>query len=87
MIEIQDLVKTFDGFRALDGLTLHVPQGGIYGLVGPNGSGKSTVIRHITGIYRPDSGSVTVGGQPVYENVAVKRRIAYISDDVYAYFG
>ena len=85
MIEIQDLVKTFDGFRALDGLTLHVPQGGIYGLVGPNGSGKSTVIRHITGIYRPDSGSVTVGGQPVYENVAVKRRIAYISDDVYAF--
>jgi len=85
MIEIQDLVKTFDGFRALDGLTLHVTQGGIYGLVGPNGSGKSTVIRHITGIYRPDSGSVTVGGQPVYENVAVKRRIAYISDDVYAF--
>ena len=50
MIEIKDLVKTFDGFRALDGLNLNVPEGGIYGLVGPNGSGKSTVIRHMTGI-------------------------------------
>ncbi len=85
MIEIQDLVKTFDGFRALDGLSLHVPAGTIYGLVGPNGSGKSTAIRHITGVYRGDSGSVTVDGRPVYENAAVKRRIAYIPDDVYAF--
>ena len=85
MIKVENVVKTFDGFRALDGLTLNVPKGGIYGLVGPNGSGKSTVIRHITGIYRQDSGSVTVDGQPVYENTDLKRRIAYISDDVYAF--
>jgi len=85
MIKVENLVKTFDGFRALDGLNLNVPKGGIYGLVGPNGSGKSTVIRHITGIYRQDSGSVTIDGQPVYENTAVKNRIAYISDDVYAF--
>ena len=85
MIKVENVVKTFDGFRALDGLTLNVPKGGIYGLVGPNGSGKSTVIRHITGIYRQDSGIVTVDGQPVYENTDLKRRIAYISDDVYAF--
>ena len=85
MIKVENLVKTFDGFRALDGLNLNVPKGGIYGLVGPNGSGKSTVIRHITGIYRQDSGIVTVDGQPVYENTDLKRRIAYISDDVYAF--
>ncbi len=85
MIKVENLVKTFEGFRALDGLNLNVPKGGIYGLVGPNGSGKSTVIRHITGIYRQDSGLVTVDGQPVYENVDLKRRIAYISDDVYAF--
>jgi len=85
MIKVENLVKTFDGFRALDGLNLNVPKGGIYGLVGPNGSGKSTVIRHITGIYRQDSGSVTIDDQPVYENTAVKNRIAYISDDVYAF--
>ncbi len=54
--------------KALDDLTLTVPQGAVYGLVGSNGAGKTTAIRHITGIFRPDSGSVTIGGLPVYEN-------------------
>ena len=83
MIQVKQLTKTFDGFRALDDLTLTVPKGAIYGLVGPNGAGKSTVIRHITGVYRPDKGSVTVLGEPVYENPAVKARIAYIPDDIF----
>ena len=83
MIEVKNLVKTFDGFRALDGLTMAVPRGAVYGLVGPNGAGKSTLLRHLTGIYRPDSGTVTVDGEPVFENPAVKRRIAYIPDDVF----
>ena len=54
MIKVNNVVKTFDGFRALDGLTMEVEKGSIYGLVGPNGAGKSTILRHITGIYRPD---------------------------------
>ena len=83
MIQIQDVVKTFDGFRALDGLTMHVPKGSVYGLVGPNGAGKSTIIRHICGIYRQDSGQVLLDGQPVYENAAVKARLAAIPDDFY----
>ena len=83
MIEIRDVVKTFDGFRALDGVTMTVPRGAVYGLVGPNGAGKSTLIRHLTGIYRPDSGVIDIDGQPVYENPAVKARIAYIPDDVF----
>ena len=83
MIEVKNLVKTFDGFRALDGLTMTVPRGAVYGLVGPNGAGKSTLLRHLTGIYRPDSGTVTVDGKPVFENPAVKSRIAYIPDDVF----
>ena len=57
MIKVNNVVKTFDGFRALDGLTMEVEKGSIYGLVGPNGAGKSTILRHITGIYRPDSGT------------------------------
>ena len=61
MIEVQNVVKTFEGFRALDGLTMTVPDGSIYGLVGPNGAGKSTILRHITGIYRQDEGKVLVG--------------------------
>ena len=60
MIEDKNVVKTFDGFTALDGATITVPGGGVYGLVGPNGAGKSTIIRHLTGIYRPDSGEVLV---------------------------
>ena len=62
MIKVNNVVKTFDGFRALDGLTMEVEKGSIYGLVGPNGAGKSTILRHITGIYRPDSGTITVDG-------------------------
>ena len=50
MIEVKNVVKSFDGFRALDGLTMTVPQGAVYGLVGPNGAGKSTIIRHLAGI-------------------------------------
>ena len=81
MIEIRELVKTFDGFAALDGASLTVPQGAIYGLVGPNGAGKSTLLRHLTGVYRQDSGTVSVDGADVWENVAVKQRIASIPDD------
>ena len=83
MIKVNNVVKTFDGFRALDGLTMTVHPGSIYGLVGPNGAGKSTILRHITGIYRPDSGSVLVDGEPVYENPAVKSKLSVIPDELY----
>ena len=83
MIEVKNVVKSFDGFRALDGLTMTVPHGAVYGLVGPNGAGKSTIIRHLAGIYRQDSGEVLLDGQPVYENPAVKRRMTVIGDDWY----
>lgn len=83
MIEVKNLTKRFDGFTALDGLTMTVPTGSVYGLVGPNGSGKSTVIRHIMGIFRPDSGGVFIDGAPVYENPTVKSRMAYIPDDIF----
>ena len=83
MIKINSVVKTFDGFRALDGLTMTVESGSIYGLVGPNGAGKSTIIRHITGVYRPDSGSILVDGEPVYENPAVKAKLGVIPDELY----
>ena len=63
MIQVNNVVKTFDGFRALDGLTMSVEGGSIYGLVGPNGAGKSTILRHIMGVYRPDSGSILVEGR------------------------
>lgn len=83
MIEVRDAVKKFDGFAALDGASLLVPSGSVYGLVGPNGAGKSTLIRHLTGIYRQDGGTVRIGGEPVWENAALKARIAAIPDDWY----
>lgn len=61
MIEVNGLVKRFDGFAALDGAALSVPAGSVYGLVGPNGAGKSTLIRHLTGIFRQDAGTVRIG--------------------------
>ncbi len=83
MIEVKNVVKSFDGFKALDNLTMTVPTGAIYGLVGPNGAGKSTILRHITGIYRQDEGSMTVDGQAAFGNPAVKGRMTSIPDELY----
>ena len=83
MLEMKNVTKAFGDFKALDDLSLHVPKGAVYGLVGPNGAGKTTVIRHLTGIYRPDSGSVAVDGQDVAGDPNVRERIGYIPDDVF----
>ena len=85
MIEVRDVMEEFDGFRALDDMSMTVPTGAVYGLVGPNGAGKSTIIRHLTGIYRQDAGEITIDGAPVFENPEVKSRIAYIPDDIFYY--
>ena len=83
MLELRNITKTFGDFKALDDLSMTVPRGTVYGLVGPNGAGKSTAIRHMLGVYRPDCGTVTLEGQPIYENPAVKSRIGSIPDDVF----
>lgn len=83
MIEIRNLTKNYDAFPALSGLDMTVPDGSIYGLVGPNGAGKSTTIRLMTGILRPDGGTITFDGKPVWENPEVKAQIAYIPDEVW----
>ena len=85
MLELKNVTKIFDGFKALDDLSMTVPKGAVYGLVGPNGAGKSTAIRHLTGVYIPDSGEITMEGQPIYENNAVKERIGYIPDEIFYY--
>ena len=83
MIQVTNTVKRFDGFAALDGVSLSVPAGSVYGLVGPNGAGKSTLIRCLTGIYRQDEGELAIDGQSVWENEALKSRVAAIADDWY----
>ena len=78
MIQINNLVKKFDDFTALDGVNMNVEKGAVYGLVGPNGAGKSTLIRHITGVMRQDAGEVFIEGEPVYENARIKGHMACI---------
>ena len=83
MLEMQNVTKTFGSFPALRDLTMHVPRGVVYGLVGPNGAGKTTAIRHLTGVLRPDTGSVTMEGAKIYENPAAKARIGFIPDEIF----
>ncbi len=83
MIKAENVNKSFDGFKALDGLTLNVKKGSVYGLIGPNGAGKTTFIKTLMGVYREDSGSILVDGEGVYENCSIKQRIVYISDDLF----
>ena len=83
-LEIRGLTKRRGDF-ALQGLDLTLPAGCIMGLIGENGAGKSTAIRHLTGVYHPDSGIVTMDGQPIYENPAVKATIGYIPDEIFYY--
>ena len=81
MIEINTLGKQFDATMALQNVTLTVEKGRIMGIVGSNGAGKSTLLRCISGIYRPDAGSVVVDGEETYENVAKKAKIFFVPDN------
>ena len=83
MLEMKNVTKCFGNFKALDDLSMTVPKGTVYGLVGPNGAGKSTAIRHLTGVYTPTEGSITMEGTPVFENPEIKARIGYIPDDIF----
>ncbi len=83
MLELKHVTKSFGSFKALDDLSMTVPQGAVYGLVGPNGAGKSTAIRCLLGVYRPDEGQITLNGQPIYENPEVKTTIGSIPDDIF----
>ena len=83
MIVSKNAVKKFDTFTAIDNLSCTIPDGCIYGMVGSNGAGKSTFLRMISGVYRPDSGEVTIDGESVWENPTAKSQVAFIPDDVY----
>lgn len=83
MIKAYKATKKFGATTALDQLSCTIPEGCIYGLVGSNGAGKSTFLRLVTGVYRPDGGSISVDGAPVLENPAVKGRFAYVPDELY----
>jgi len=83
MIKTENITKTFDGFTALSGVNCSIPKGCIYGMVGSNGAGKSTFLRLITGVFRPDKGSIIIDDEPVYENPKVKAKMTYVPDELY----
>lgn len=85
MIKVDKVVKHFENYKVLDEISLNVPKGAIYGLVGPNGAGKTTIINHIAGAYRQEEGTITIGGEEVYENPAVKEKVLFIADDWFFY--
>jgi ABC-2 type transport system ATP-binding protein len=78
-IEIRGLTKNFGAVRALDGLDLTVREGEVHGFLGPNGAGKSTTIRMIMDIIRPDSGSITVNGQPSAKHA--RNQVGYLPEE------
>ena len=85
MLELKHVSKSFGKCKALDDLSMTIPQGAVYGLVGPNGAGKTTAIRHITGVYRPDAGEITMEGLPIYADPQVQQSIGYIpAETVYS---
>lgn len=83
MIEVRNLNKSFNGFQALNNVNITVPKGSVYGIVGPNGSGKTTLIKHMVGILIPDQGTIKINDEEVFDNPAVKEKIAYVPDDLY----
>jgi ABC-2 type transport system ATP-binding protein len=86
IIETKDLVKRFGKFTAVDGLSLQVPAGSIYGFVGPNGAGKTTTMRMLTTLTEPTSGTATIAGHSVLtEQRAVRRAIGYMPDEFGVY--
>ncbi len=91
MIEIQNISMTFkskgiekgdeEGFKALDNVSLVIPDGCAYGFLGSNGAGKSTLMRMLCGIYKPQCGSIKIDGEDVYDNENAKKKIFFVSDE------
>lgn len=80
MININLIRKKFEGLEAIENVSIHVNKGSIYGLLGSNGAGKTTLLKMIAGIYEQDEGHITIDGEHVYENPAMKRRMIFIQD-------
>ncbi|MGH2608402.1 MAG: ABC transporter ATP-binding protein, partial [Tepidiformaceae bacterium] len=85
-IETSDLVKDYGPVRALDGLTLQVDEGEIFGFLGPNGAGKTTTIRLLLDLIRPTHGTARVGGYDCQaESVEARRHVGYLAGEVVLY--
>lgn len=87
MIKFENVTKKYDDFTALENFDLEIPKGCAYGLLGTNGAGKSTLLRILAGVYKVDSGKVTIDGKEVYDNAEIKQHILLISDETSQFNG
>lgn len=87
MIKFENVTKKYEDFTALENFNLEIPTGCAYGLLGTNGAGKSTLLRILAGVYKPDSGKVTIDGKDVYDNAETKQKLLLISDETSQFNG
>lgn len=81
MLQINHLYKNYGKFQAVNNLTLHIPQGDLFGFVGPNGAGKTTTIRMVCGLMQPSAGSIVINGVDVMTHQReIKKQIGYVPD-------
>lgn len=85
MITVENVSKKFKKVKALDGVSLEIPERSVYGLVGSNGSGKSTLMRVMMDIYRPDGGRVLCDGVDVRKSADIRNDMFYIAEEQYAF--
>ncbi|WP_227937081.1 ABC transporter ATP-binding protein [Alkalihalobacillus deserti] len=85
MINVINLQKGFEGIEAVDGVSVHIRKGSIYGLLGSNGAGKTTFLKMLAGIYKPRSGEILINDESVFENVKIKQRMIFLADSLYFY--
>lgn len=74
-----------DGFKALDNITITIPDGCIYGFLGSNGAGKSTLLRMLCGVYKTEQGSIKIDGEDVFDNPSAKAKIFFVNDETVQY--
>ena len=86
MIEVENLSKTYSGFRAVQGISFHVDKGEIVGFLGPNGAGKSTTMKVLAGYLPPTDGKIRIAGYDVVtDSIEVRKRIGYMPENVPLY--
>lgn len=83
MIELKNVDKTLGGVHAVDHVSGTIREGMVFGLIGSNGAGKSTLLRMISGVIRPDDGTILCDGAPVFENPEAKAQICFLPDTPY----
>lgn len=87
MINLKNVTKTFGKKHALNSVNCHIKEGSIFGVVGSNGAGKSTMLRLISGVYLQDEGNILIDGQNAFDNIDIKKKCIFISDNPYYYLG